>query len=510
MNNNTFQIEEQRLTVIEKIHGREFSIFQNQIGLVRYDITQSILKALSGQTEGVDAHMRPLINAGISKIYTIEGNFTLAKTYLLLAEELAFDQFIQSGRKKSDIYSYVVYETAIFDLKFNEPENALKKLSNAIKITNNPLLLQLINYQIERLKIDDKSLYNPSYHSELVETFQDNDVHIMYALGLHDLGNYYQNHGDLINAMHCFENGSVFAIEKKYAYLISLFRLEIAYNNFVLGNVDQSIALYQNFIETVPSYYLKSKALEELTFIHYRQKNPRKAEEFCLKAINNSSDHKVSSQLPGEYVFLGDLYSKELNEPEKAHHFYKLGFETSISQVQDGYVLKEDRLRAINRYIEFISFSSAAIYQKKDQGDSFYKQFEGMTWAEIRDQFHYNLIIFHRLKTHKFEIFLKSMGLIKATYYSNHLKLKSKGFEFPDLRQRVKEIPSENYNQSIQDYIDHLDNKTWFSANKHFDQNVMSHFYKINRYKKTALAKSLQISYQAVRNRTAHLSRTKD
>jgi len=509
MDNNIIQVNQQTLSIIEKIHVDEFNIFLSQIGLIDNDFQREFLNNLLNES-GKDDNTRAIIQACRGKMYSIEGNLKKARFYLIDAEEIAFKNYIANRKKYNDSYAYVIYESATFDLKIDEQKTAEKKLLLIKELTDNKLILQLTNYQLERLRIDDRLLYDPKYHQDLVEIFYANNSYIMYILGMQHLGIYYQKNRDFNSALLTLEKGLSFAKEQEYKYLISSLELTMAYTNYLHGKLERSIELYNYSIETSVSHYLRSKALEGLAIIYFKQEEYRKAEDNILKAYYNSVEHDVFLQITAECNFIGDLYWSKFQDFDKARHYYKLGYEESISQIKSGLSMNFDRLSALKKYPELLSSRISEPKQKKEHKSTFFEQFKGMRWAGIRDQFQYNLIIYHRLKTHKFEKFLKDMGLIKATYYSNHLKLKSKGFEFPDLRRHIKEIPSENYNQSIQDYISQLDDKTWFPANKHFDQNLMSYLYKVNRYQKTALAKSLQISYQAVRNRTMHLSRSAD
>jgi len=505
MDNDIFQIDQQQLTATEKIHVNDFFIFQSQLGLVNLDLHRSILNGSSLDSVN-DDKPRSVIEAGFGKMYSLEGNLAKAQSHLATAEDIAFNHFTQSQSAKNDIYSYVNYESGAFDMKIGEEKSALKKFNTAIRFTDNTLLIQLIKYQLERIRISEASIYDPDSLNKHVDNFYNDGIYIRYILGLNHLGIHHRKFKQFDKAIQCYEKGLSFATENEYEYLISVLELSIANYNYAINKNNLAITKYTDLIQSVSSHYLKSNALEGLALISYRQKEYEKAEDYCLKALYNSTQHQVFSQIPGEYVFLGDLYSKNLNEPDKALHFYKLGYEVSISQVKDGLALKSDLLRAINRYPEFLVSKNVSVSKPKETKESFFKQFEGKPWTEIKELFHFNLIIHHRLKSHKFENFLKGIGLIKATYYSHHLKLKGKGFVFPDLRLKIKEIPSKSYVQSIQDYIDKLDDQKWYPANKKFDEDIMRHLYKLFGYKKTKLAKGLHLSYQAVRNKTDQFS----
>ena len=512
MDNNTFQIEQTQFSVVEKIHVDDFLILQSQLGLVDQDSLRSFLAGFSVDSK-TEYKIQPIKDAGLGKMYSIEGNLVKARSHFIKSEDNAFEQFAKSKSDIDNFYSYINYESGAFDLKIGEKKSAIKKFKIASNLSDNLILQQLIEYQLIKIKINSDSIYDPDLIIHHINKFNNDNMQIMYVLGLNHLGIHHRKFKEFNKAEECYKNGLSIAVENMYGYLISVLQLSIADCYFLKNEISTSIKKYEDLLETVSSYYLKSKALEGLALISYRQKEYEKAEDYCLKALYNSTQHQVFSQIPGEYVFLGDLYSKNLNEPDKALHFYKLGYDTSISQVQDGLTLKGDLLRANTRYPEFLASKNVAVSasKPKEKKEVFFKQFEGKPWTEIKELFHFNLIIHHRLKSHKFENFLKGVGLIKATYYSHHLKLKGKGFEFPDLRLRVKEIPSKSYVQSIQDYIDKIDDKKWYPANKKFDEDIMMHLYKVYGYKKTKLAKGLHLSYQAVRNKTDQfIERTRD
>jgi tetratricopeptide (TPR) repeat protein len=505
INNYTY---DQIIPKFDKIFKNEFSNYVSEIGFYQVHEARSFL--FFQDTELLeDNSYKAIILAGKAKLLHLEGNLIESHKMIKKAIRLARSLYAKDNNLY-DTLAFVLLEKGILHRKLNEMDSAIETFSEALLFAKSVNLIKIINFRIELINADRYSNYDLSNIAMNLDALKINNLTTAYYLGIFRYCDLLIKQKDYKTALNHLFRIKTEVENLGYKYIHNLINITISYIYQIQQSYSKSIKLLEEVISTTESKYLLSFAYENIAACKYKQGEYQEAVDWCYKALDISINSNVISQVPGECLFLGRIYHDFFNKPIKAKYFYQIGAEHSIRYIQMGLSMSGHRKNAIEKYIKFLSeYFPEEIKDKHvevDNPDSFFKQFEGKPWTEIKELFHFNLIIYHRLKSHKFENFLKGIGLIKATYYSHHLKLKGKGFEFPDLRLRVKEIPSKSYVQSIQDYIDMMDDKKWYPANKKFDEDIMTHLFKVYGFMKTKLAKGLSLSYQAVRNKTDGLS----
>lgn len=138
--------------------------------------------------------------------------------------------------------------------------------------------------------------------------------------------------------------------------------------------------------------------------------------------------------------------------------------------------------------------------------ESSFPYFIGKSWAEIKDIFHYNWIIYHKKHSSSGGDLITNTGMPKPTFYSLHRRLTRVGYTFPDFRKKKVEFPEHLNDEPLQSYIESLVDKTWNSANQQFSEDVMRFLYHQYGYNKTKLSEILKLGYSAVIQKTRSIT----
>ncbi len=509
MEKNNFYTVNPLANNINSIHQNEFHNYISEIGFVSFQEARSFL--FSDDLELLEENdFKAIIIAGRSKLLHLEGD--LASSLKLSNIALRIARKLNTRLKKQtidDCLAYVLLEKGVLHRKLFEEDKAIEMFSEALSFAHSEKLKLLLSFQIELLNATRYEHYNLGSIKNCLEEVRQANLKTAYFLGVFRYCDLLIKHREYQNALNQLELIKNEVDDLGYNYVSDLIGLTEAFIYLLKQEYSKSISLFEKIAEKTKSHYILSFAFENIAACYYRLKEYQNAVDWCYKALDNSIDNNVVSQIPQECLFLGRIYNDVLGKSVKAKHFYQKGAEFAISHIQMGLTMSGFRKAAIEKFQTFLieKFPEEVREKPKElKPDRFFKQFEGKTWAEITDIFDFNLIIYHRMKTHDIEQFLSSLGLKKPTYYSHHLKLKNKGFNFPDLRFRKKELPEKHFEQSIFDFIDRLDDKTWHSVKEKFEKEVIFHLYQVYGYKKTNLARTLKLSYQVVRKRTESFS----
>lgn len=504
--------------IVSESQSSDFIHFINQVGFKECkDVSPLVFNNVS--TLNISDPQKPILLAGLGKMNSLEGNFTKAFQYFNQSYSIAKDQWgYKSDNDKDDILAYTLFEYGMFNLKLLEYQKANDQLDKSILYAESSELIALIEYGIELLKTKLQENYAIGELKKKVDLLKKYNLLSSYCLGLQQIGNYYLFKTQYSQAIKYLNLGLSHASRCKYKYIIDTINNSLGYLELQQNKYDEAISYFTKVIKTTESYYLRSIAMENIGAVQYYCDEFQKAADTFIEALQNSVDHNVVSQIPGICSLLGRIYSEKLNNQTNAKHFYKLGYEYSISHVQLGLSLTGSRESCIKQYNKFLNtagykpIEQTKITPSQDLSpENNFKFAIDKPWIEIRDLFHYNLFMFHRNKTNNFEKVLKNLNIIRPTYYSNHYKLTNKGFEFPHMKRSSKTALSslDKIVPSLQNYIEGLDDKTWKGANDKFEKDIFRFLYHQYGYMKTNVAEKLEISYLTVRKKTEHVSQRK-
>ncbi|MBC8344036.1 MAG: hypothetical protein H8E61_08655 [Bacteroidetes bacterium] len=500
--NKLIEITSSQLT---RLRTNDFLEFLNQIGFCDLNDVKGLYNSFD-TTVIDDDKLKTLFMAGRARIFSLEGNLLAAKINL----DLAFDHAHKNNRTLSnpfldDNLAYVNYEAGLLYRQMRDIGISNKHFSKTLMLSNSVNLKRLVKYQQEISKLQlDKS--HPVSELEIqIKEFKTLDMYIMYALGLHRLGTLLRIRKEYSLAEAAYKKGIETTEIYNYSLLDILIRNSMGFLYYKQGKVDKALGvLYDLFNETV-SYYLKAIISENIALVYYEMKEFHKAVDYCYQALNISLDNHVLSQIPDQCLFLGEVYNTNLNNPHKAKYFYKLGYDQALFQIGHGLNLVGAREDAVNEYVEFLQSYFPEKSDAEPPGHIFDFALD-RHWQEIKDTFHYNLVMYHKLVARPEEDMFYKLGMKPTTYYSLQAKLAKRGYAFPDFRKKEIHFADDRMRESLQGYIRNLKNVTWDGANARFEKDIFRYLFKQYGYQKTKLSKILHLSYPVVVKKTKQLT----
>ena len=490
---------------VELEHAQEYLEFISQIGFIDPNEARNIFNNFDPNLAETQEQSL-LLRVGQCKILSIEGNLIQAlQSFQELEKDVRHLNHLRPESEKNDVFAFVLYEVGVFQRKIFDNELAGRRFKEASVYCTSERLGLMIDYQLELLYVEQGIKPGITRLQGIVNRFRDLGMTMPLIFGLHRIAIYYRKKGDVKIAAGLFNDALQISRSTNSRYQEFLLLLAIAQSKLDEKKYTECTQILADIFARANSYFIKVLVKEKQAIVHYNQRQYKLAADICFEALTLSSSNQIFAQIPGQCLFLGLMYRKCLHDPIKARYYYKLGYDSAKAQVKSGLSLSGVRETAIDKYVEFLSnhLEDNLTHQPEDHLFAFA---DGQTWEQIKDIFNYNLLMFHRLNERHGSEYLIRLGITRPTYYSNQVKLKKKGFEFPDFRANKLKISSARLNQQLQDFISRLDDKSWFGARAQFEKDIMLYLFKKHGYQKSNLVKILGISYQAIRTKTQHIT----
>lgn len=324
----------------------------------------------------------------------------------------------------------------------------------------------------------------------------------MEVISMVRLGIIYEGEKNWKKADGYFRDGLKIAEDNQIYYLEDMIHNSIGFTYANKGEYDKSLQMLNSSLETVKSYYYRTLMIENIGYVYYKKLDYKTASEKYLEAYNYANSHRVISQLPEECLYLGECY-EETGELQQAILYYKLGYDHAFHQVSEGFGLNGYRRKAMKTYISFMEKLNYRKITGQPVADSF--QFSlGKEWREIRNIFHYHLIMHHKSQSFSRESFLSRLEMKSSTYYTLQGKLKKQGFSIPGIKDISASIPDDKMIEPLGLYIRNtLDQLNWVEANQRFEKDIFLYLYRQYGFQKNRLGSALNLSPPIIRAKTA-------
>ena len=491
--------------VIQDVHTADYLEFIRQIGFIPAKELRPLLFKFDPETVE-SLKLKYLLIAGKGRMYGLEGDLLTAKKFI---EEAVSGARINNAGDKSkngeNVLAYILYEAGIYHRLGDQLGVAAEYFQEAQQLVHNNNLKKMIGFQLELLRLTGQSNPDLDYIAHLVDEFKKRKLEQMYIIGLFELGQLQLRLENTKDAAASLKKAMDIAKKSELQFLLGLTTLTYGQTLVAISKYAKGLELYEEIQNHTQSFYLKALSHRYIAMVHFKRKDYDLAVDFSFNALNISLDHQVSALIPPACLFIGNLYEQYLNQPSKAKYFFKMGFDQSIGQVSDGLALSGARLEALQCYAEYLGrfFPGEAEEETPVHAFDFALR---RPWQEIKDLFHYNLLIYYKMKTGVGSSLHQVLDLKKPTFYSIHFHLRKRGFYIPDFRRKSIQIPTENIIKPLQNYIQNLKETRWKEINKRFEKDIFLFLYQKYGYQKTNVAKVLKINYQVVRKKTAHIA----
>lgn len=483
-----------RASSIEEVHSEKFATLLGHVG---FTIDSSARRTLVGAYHE-NLHDLPnnqLAMAISAKIESVEGN--LLSAYILLQKahrEALLMNFDISNSGNVDTLAYIKYEYANLFYKINEFERAWDLFLEAKGLALDENLKLLVEYSLKIIASDNGVGISVDEVNSTLDELKEAGMLVPFILGKMRLGIQHKNNKNVKEALKEFAIAKKHALEIEYPYLYHNVMNSVGRVELSRGNLELAYQTFQEVYEETDSYYLSSIAIENMSVVNYYKNEYDTAINQCHEALATSIDHSIISRIPGQAIFLGDMYLKKIKAPQRAKYFYQTAFDYSLKYAEMGLPLRGQRMIAVNRYMEFVQQFPSISTGKTTDNDVF-KFAIGKSWNDITDIFKLNLIIYHRQLHRKVAPMLDKMKLTLPQYNSKQNLLKKKGYTLPNMKFRNPKYEDPAYSLDLQDYIGRMKDKSWDAATKQFEVEVMTYLYSASNFNKSTLSKALDFSY---------------
>lgn len=257
-----------------------------------------------------------------------------------------------------------------------------------------------------------------------------------------------------------------------------------------------ALKCYNEAYGMTASPYRQALCLENTASLYERYPNHDKRMEMLKKMLHHCEEHNIIQKIPIICQYFAKYYLEQVKDLALAKYYYKKGYDAAIEMQDQGIHLFSRLARIVREYPEFMEQHYYFQTGSGENSASRYLEFcLNRDWRDIKDTFHYTLLLFHRGQAENGGDLLKRLGLKLCTLQAIRRKLVEAGFKLPDLRFGYARTQALEPDPALAGYcrgIAHLD---WKAANLRFQADALSLLLKHHHNNKSKLSQQLRISY---------------
>lgn len=258
-----------------------------------------------------------------------------------------------------------------------------------------------------------------------------------------------------------------------------------------LGKRDEARTLFRELVmESLPVYDM-SLALQNLGYLEYEEKDYREAIKYHSQSLQLTTRYEMRDMAFEDYYKLG-LCHENLQELALADHFYSLGYEELLQEIQMGLPILGYREKLLTSYVKFLEQNQPL--PRPDIQNEVFRFARGKTMKEIRNIFRKSLLNLHLERSKNAPQMCRHLDIDTRTYFLYQKKL--------GLKRGEPRKPVVVDNPYFEQYVESLVPLTWRQANKKFEKDLFSFLLRTYQHNKTRIAEVLDVSYQQVVQKT--------
>ncbi len=493
-----------------QIHKHEFWEILSQYGFKDFNAMKDLL--YSEPDVEKNSPFDALLKIGKAKAHSLEGNLLAAKQFLDESRIilLSMNTTNEVERKLiSEFSAYGCYENAVLLTKSGDVNQSNKQLLQAKQLTTSPNLLIQVDFGMIANMQRQQKLHDISPLEKYADRFARYNMTISRLFALREIANYKRKNKEVDESISLFKHIIQTAHRWNLQYIEDLTANSLAYATLVSGDLKDCESLSRNIINRTHSKYILAVAYENLAICLAKQDRIDEAVEIVETSLEMCIKHNVISRIAAHTDYLSEVYENHFKDLKMASHYLQLGYDQSLLHLQYGMNLDKFRLKVIKRYVQFL-YDHAPSTITDDSYDPFFDFTLGHSWQEIKDLFHYNLIVYHQIHSGKTGKILKALDMPPTTFYSLRNRLESRGIQFMRSESGEEQLPSDQFIEPLQRYIQMHAEKNWIEINRQFEGDAFKFLYHHYGYSKQRLAKILDLSYSVIIEKTRSLTELPD
>ncbi len=491
--------------VLEAFHEKEYSLFLSQVGFIH----PTQMKILFSDQPGLYANkpvLQSIFLAGQAKIACLEGNFHVAITLLDKSFRESSKLFKQNDeRLMRSVLAYVHFEYGVFYKMLRSPEQSAVHFLQALNLNPSNKLKLMINFYLELHALEHDGKNSLNRLRQFVHNFEKHNLSVMHVTALYWLGNFSRYQRKFADAKRYYQEGLHFAEKNNLLYMV--WNIKNSYGLLIGKKKPQeAVDFFEGFLDSVESHYLKAITFNNLALEYRAVGREDEAIELAKVGLEYSKNHGVISTIPTFGGLIGQLIETYSDSPQEAYHYYKIGYDESMSLQQAGVPLTGARLFAVQKYVEYISKYIPEEIEKIST-THYFKWTAGRSWVNIQDLFHYNLFAYHYVHTGIGDPTFKHLEFNQNSFQTMKKRMRDmRGIHFPNFKRGESDFNAEYFIDSMQQYIAIHKDMTYKQVREQFEKDVFEYLYKHSGYNKVNLAKSLDVAYGTIIRKTKPLT----
>ncbi|MCF6238622.1 MAG: hypothetical protein L3J79_07405, partial [Candidatus Marinimicrobia bacterium] len=424
-------------------------------------------------------------------------------TQLGKASSMIFSQSnFPSEKIRLELISLCDYVYTLHNSKIRNLPNNLSALYSGKHLTTNSHFKLAFDLQIAISQTQEYG-YPIAHLVKTIKRLEKHRMNILVCLGYRVAGMCARKRQEYILAHKFFD--AAMAIARQLGLHININQLHNAraYTSYSQGKIELAEQTLLKIIPDGPLDPILPILGENLALIAEKRQDPDLAVEHIKKALDVALQLDSVSRLPGECLYLGDIYRDHYGDLAQAEYYYKLGFDHSQRYAEHGISLTGDRKKVTDAYLKISRAAKVTVVGGESPVKIDHFSFAGgKPWKEIKDIFQYQLILHHTDANSNSKRMAKKLGLPASTLYSIQNRLKSRGYQLP---ARGEAPPGETH--ELQTYLNTHTDLSWDEVNQIFEREMIHYLYAKYGYNKHRMANILDLSYPSIIDKTRELTR---
>ena len=456
-----------------------------------------LYKSLRNTVPSSDWRM-PLVEIGEARILSISSRDFDCHKRLSSAAEIIFSRSNFLNEKiQSEITALYYYVLTTHQVKFDHNISALPLLHMGKSLTSIHSFRLAFDYMISQIEATLLN-YPISNILSLIQELEQKELWTLACIGYRQAAILSRKKKDFKSAYRFYD--TAFSIASRMHLDVSLKQLHIAlgYAYFAEKRLDQAEQEYLKIVPDGENDSVLPILHENLALLA----NARSDIDTCVshmeQAIEVSTKLDSIPNVPGEYLYLGQIYENHHHDLDQAEHCYRLGYDHAMRYASEGISLTGDRKDVVDAYVNIINKKRGPKAPKPVDPFAFS---QGLPWKDIKDIFHHQLICYHHENQQNSKAMATKLNMPASTLYSLQERLKKRGYQLPE-----KTASNTTKDHSLFSYIEEHEDMTWEAINAIFEREIIHYLYEKYGYNKQRMAQILKISYPSIITKTRELT----
>jgi tetratricopeptide (TPR) repeat protein len=458
---------------------------------------EQLFKSLRNTVPASDWRM-PLVEIGEARILSISNRDFDCHKRLQSAAEIIFSRSNFLNEKiQAEIMALYYYVLTTHRVKFEKSLSNLPLLHMGKSLTSIQTFRMAFDY---RISVSEARHLNFPITNILtiVQKLEEKELWALACIGYRSMAILLRHKSDLKSAYEYYSRALSIASQEKLVVNLKQLHVALGYAYFSEKRYDEAEAEYLKIGSEGEFDPILPILHENLALLARARSDMESCVLHMEKAIAVSTHLDSISNVPGEYLYMGQIYEHHYKKLDVAEHYYKLGYDHAMRYAGAGISLTGDRKDVVDAYVNLINKKSGPKAPKPMDTFAFS---QGLAWKDIKDIFHHQLICHHQEHQQNSKAMAKKLNMPASTLYSLQERLKKRGYQLPE-----KNTPSPAEKHGLSTFIQEHNTLTWDDINTIFEREIIHYLYEKYGYNKQRMAQILKLSYPSIITKTRELT----